>query len=101
MGDSREHRLNRREAIRLLGVGAGLVAGWRQGSDVAAGFRQAASSRVTFPKGAIIRTILKDVPPEALGTGATLFHDHISMSSPRPYAPPPKQPVPPQWLENV
>jgi predicted metal-dependent phosphotriesterase family hydrolase len=94
-------RLSRREAISLLGVAAGLVTGWRQGSNLAAVFAQGASSRVTFPKGAIIRTILKDIPPEALGTGATLFHDHISMSSPRPYAPPPAQPVQPQWLENV
>jgi predicted metal-dependent phosphotriesterase family hydrolase len=56
---------------------------------------------VIFPKGAIIRTILKDVPPEALGAGATLFHDHLSMSSPRPYAKPSATPAPPQWLENV
>jgi phosphotriesterase-related protein len=101
LGDSRANGLNRREAISLLGVGAGLVTAWRQGSDLAAAFAQAASSGVRFPKGAIIRTILKDVPPAALGTGATLFHDHISMSSPRPYAPPPSQPVQPQWLENV
>jgi predicted metal-dependent phosphotriesterase family hydrolase len=27
---------------------------------------------------AIIRTLLKDVPPDALGTKATLFHEHLS-----------------------
>src|ERR1700735_3916288 len=33
-----------------------------------------------FPKKAIIRTILKDVPPEALAGGATLFHEHMSFT---------------------
>ena len=30
--------------------------------------------------GAIIRTVLKDLPPEALGGGATLFHEHLSLA---------------------
>jgi phosphotriesterase-related protein len=33
-----------------------------------------------FPRKAIIRTILKDLPPEALAGGATLFHEHMSFS---------------------
>ena len=33
-----------------------------------------------FPKKAIIRTILKDLPPEALAGGATLFHEHLSLA---------------------
>lgn len=33
-----------------------------------------------FPKKAIIRTILKDLPPEALAGGATLFHEHLSFA---------------------
>lgn len=33
-----------------------------------------------FPKKAIIRTILKDLPPEALSGGATLFHEHMSLA---------------------
>ena len=95
-------RLSRRDAINLLGIGAGLglVAGWRHEAEPAAAFAQPAS-KVAIPKGAIIRTVLKDVSPDALGSRATLFHDHISLTSPRPYAPPPKQPVQPQWLENV
>jgi phosphotriesterase-related protein len=36
---------------------------------------------VAFPKGAIIRTVLKDLPPEALAGGATLFHEHLSFAS--------------------
>src|SRR5580704_16148795 len=103
MKDSRSTRLSRREAINLLGVGAGLgfVTALRQEAGWAAALGQAPAAKVTFPKGAIIRTILKDVSPEALGTGATLFHDHLSMSSSRPYARPSATPPPPQWLENV
>ena len=32
---------------------------------------------ITLPKGAIIRTILKDLPPDALASGATLIHEHL------------------------
>ena len=55
----------RREALTILGAGAALAA-------------QSASA-ATFPKGAIIRTVLKDMPPEALAGGATLFHEHLSL----------------------
>jgi phosphotriesterase-related protein len=34
----------------------------------------------TFPKGAIIRTILKDYAPEELAGGATLFHEHMQLA---------------------
>jgi hypothetical protein len=47
--------MTRRHALSLLG---------------AATFASAQS----FPKGAIIRTVLRDFPPEALSGGATLFH---------------------------
>lgn len=33
-----------------------------------------------FPKGAIIRTVLKDLRPEELAGGATLFHEHLSLA---------------------
>jgi phosphotriesterase-related protein len=33
-----------------------------------------------FPKGAIIRTVLKDYAPEALAGGATLFHEHLQLA---------------------
>ena len=32
-----------------------------------------------FPKGAIIRTLLKDYAPDELAGGATLFHEHMSL----------------------
>lgn len=37
---------------------------------------------LTFPQGAIIRTLLKDVPPTTLSTGAVLFHEHLSLHYP-------------------
>lgn len=94
-------RLNRREMMRLLGLGAGagLVPAWRaelrasplQG-PVAAGRPLAGVA-----KGAIIRTLLKDLSPEAIG-GVTLFHEHLSIelppAAPRPAdAPPPPPPA--------
>src|SRR5215467_11221930 len=35
-----------------------------------------------FPKGAVIRTLLKDLAPEALSFGAVLFHEHLSIHYP-------------------
>ena len=35
-----------------------------------------------FPKGAVIRTLLKDVPPAGLSAGAVLFHEHLSLHYP-------------------
>lgn len=74
-------RLTRREAIHLLGVAGGLgILGSREllfAEATTAGAVQAGAP--PFPKGAIIRTILEDVPPTRL-TGATLFHEHLSVS---------------------
>ena len=42
------------------------------------------SSEVTFPDGAIIRTLLRDVTPDELAGGSTLFHEHLSIGDPRP-----------------
>src|SRR5213595_341544 len=33
-----------------------------------------------FPKGAIIRTVLKDYAPDELAGGATLFHEHLQLA---------------------
>ena len=64
-------RWTRREALELLGMSAAAAAL----PGVAS-----AQSGVTFPKGAIIRTILKDYAPEELASGSTLFHEHMSMA---------------------
>jgi hypothetical protein len=52
-------RLTRREALGLLGLGA---------------------AAAVFPKGAVIRTVLKDYAPEEFAGGATLFHEHMSLA---------------------
>lgn len=62
--------LTRRDALRLLGLGA-----------AAAAFPRTASAALpTFPKGAVIRTVLKDYDPQELAGGATLFHEHMSLA---------------------
>ena len=61
--------LTRRQTLQALGIGAGAAA------MPSALFAQGP----TFPKGAIIRTILKDYAPEELAGGATLFHEHFQL----------------------
>jgi phosphotriesterase-related protein len=70
--------ITRREAMGLLGTGiaAGVATRW---SGVLAA---QAPARPVFPNGAIIRTILKDLPPDALASGPSLFHEHLSMRYP-------------------
>jgi phosphotriesterase-related protein len=69
--DSRSSGWTRREALGMLGIGA-----------VAAALPEFVSAAApTFPRGAIIRTILKDYAPEELAGGATLFHEHMSFAS--------------------
>ena len=96
-------RFTRREALGLLGSGAGLavLAGCR-GNDT--GTMPTASptpeagavptgSTVAFPEGSVIRTVLEDVSPEALATGATMFHEHLQFSF-RMYSSPPADALP-------
>jgi phosphotriesterase-related protein len=70
--------MTRRHAIAVIaGVGF-FPAGPAERLFAAARQAPAAGTRkVTFPRGAIIRTILKDLSPEALATGTTLFHEHL------------------------
>src|SRR4051812_24397252 len=77
-------RWNRREMMRLLGVGAAsaLVAPSIGADLLARGQAAAAKGTITFPKGAVIRTILKDLRPEDVTSGAILFHEHVSLSTP-------------------
>lgn len=69
--DLRSARFSRREAIGLLGVGAGfgLVEALRG---------EAVARTQTIPSGAIIRTVLKDLPPDGVGTGTALMHEHLT-----------------------
>jgi phosphotriesterase-related protein len=92
----RSPRFSRREAIGLLGVSAGfgLTSAWT--ADIAAfmDWRTATSAKkLQLPRGAIIRTLLKDISPDTIA-GATLFHEHLSIdmsliTSPGRYAVPP------------
>ena len=66
--DPRAAQWTRRDVLGVLGLGAAAAA-------------LPAATGPQFPKGAIIRTILKDLPPEALGGGgAILFHEHLSLA---------------------
>lgn len=62
--------LNRREALEL--IGAGVIA--------AAAPAGSAGAAQAFPPGAVIRTVLRDVSPESVAGGATLFHEHLSFA---------------------
>jgi predicted metal-dependent phosphotriesterase family hydrolase len=64
------HRVTRRQAIAALGVGAA----------AAAAPAPSLAQDPIFPKGAIIRAILKDYAPEDLSGGATLFHEHMQLA---------------------
>src|SRR6202043_1152288 len=63
--------LTRRQALEILGISAAAAA------IPSGAFAQAPA----FPKGAIIRTILKDYAPEELAGGATLFHEHMQLAT--------------------
>src|SRR5215471_552445 len=63
--------MTRRQALETLGIAAGAVL---LPSDT---FGQTPA----FPKGAIIRTLLKDYAPEDLAGGATLFHEHMQLAT--------------------
>ena len=65
-----EKQWTRRRALGLLGMSAAAA------SVSKSMFAQAPA----FPKGAIIRTLLKDYAPEDLAGGATLFHEHMQLA---------------------
>ena len=79
MQDSRPSGLNRRAALGVLGASAGhaIISGTFGANLFAASSPAAGGAQVTFPRGVIVRTILKDVPPEVLANGITLFHEHL------------------------
>src|SRR4051794_33338750 len=87
-------KVTRREALTLFAgaVGTGVIGRWAMPA-------LAAQARTTIPQGAIIRTVLKDLPPSAI-KGHLLFHEHLSFgpeffekmrpaNAPRPATPPP------------
>ena len=88
--------LTRREALGMLGAGsAGLAfAAGCGGSgpppgESGGGMEEPAGATpdITFPDGAVIRTVLGDIDPATLAGGATLFHEHLDIR--QGYAVPP------------
>ena len=87
MKKSGRTELGRREAIGLLGLGAGLAT-LRQEISAAAPLALPAAQGAGIPSDTIIRTVLKDVSPDALREGATLMHEHVVGGF---YSSPPRQ----------
>lgn len=76
-------RFSRRDVLQVLGAGAGLEAArawpWHEEALAAAQNVFKSVRSVTVPKGAVIRTLVKDLPPDAFMNGATLVHEHLSV----------------------
>lgn len=66
-------RIGRRHFIRLAGAGLGVAA--RIGP--ASAWQAAGAGPSPFPSGAIVRTVLRDVRPQDIASGALLFHEHV------------------------
>jgi len=63
----------RRQVIEVLGAGA-------VGAALPEFSAAPSAAPPEFPKGAVIRTVLKDYTPEDLAAHATLFHEHLSFA---------------------
>ena len=80
MQDTTLPRLDRRQALRLIGAGGlGLLVARRTAGELLPAPGRAASGTrpLAFQDGAVIRTILADLHPDALAHGTTLFHEHL------------------------
>jgi len=62
--------ISRRHALHVLGLSTAAAATIG---------RTAFAQTSAFPKGAIIRSLIKDHAPEEFAGGATLFHEHMSL----------------------
>ena len=76
--------MSRRDAMGLLaaGAGIGLIPGVRDNAVLAlgqpGGWHAAASgAKPSFPQGSFIRTALKDMAPDELGSGSVQIHEHL------------------------
>src|SRR6516164_7520562 len=79
-------RLSRRDVLALVaasgGAGLAALAGTSRGLAAFVQTSLPPARPVAFSKGAVVRTLLKDVPPESLSGGPVLFHEHLSMHYP-------------------
>lgn len=71
--------LTRRAWLRLAGTGAGISVLSRD-LETFGLVQTGAARKVTFPRGAVVRSVLKDIPPDELAGGVTLFHEHLSIN---------------------
>lgn len=65
---SRMFQPSRRHVLHALSLAAALP-------------RVLSAQSLAFPKGAIVRTLLKDISPEEIANGATLFHEHLQLGT--------------------
>jgi phosphotriesterase-related protein len=77
-------RIDRRRLLRLLAAAGGVLPMTYARSAVLEAaplnLGRLQSSTPASVSGAIVRTVLKDMAPAALGSGATLFHEHLSVN---------------------
>jgi phosphotriesterase-related protein len=74
--------LTRREAVRLVGLGAGWLAVLPKADLAATAHPDQTIGTAAFPRGAVIRTVLKDMRPALVGnSGAIMFHEHLSLTT--------------------
>ena len=82
--------MTRRQALSVLGTGAAFARILK------------AQAQPSFDRGAVIRTLARDVSPESVN-GALLFHEHLSIRYPltRALAEKAGRPVPPSFTDDV
>ncbi len=74
MPDNGAHLSTRRGFLETLAAGSAAL-------FAPAPVSAASAEDLRFPKKAVIRTVLRDMPPSELAGGATLFHEHLSFSA--------------------
>src|SRR3954451_23238034 len=84
-------RISRRALLQLIGASAAAAAGSLRFERVAFAqpggwFAASSGARVSFPKDAIIRTVLQDIVPDRMPAGSTQIHEHLGgqFAAPRP-----------------
>jgi phosphotriesterase-related protein len=72
--------MTRRQALTLTSAALGAGATFTFTTNALGATKK--PKPIKFKKGAIIRTLLQDLPPESFASGPLLFHEHLSMKYP-------------------